>query len=332
MLSITQSERSHTATLLKEATVFTSNLVQPASHTAPLLKESPVTTSELAQSARSHTTTLLKELPVSTSNLIQSDPFPNNRTDELSKPSSIDSLNTLSQDRQQSQLVIINEHPKIRDFAFEPRLDLPHQVQSHRPFRRSISSSRSTTLPPRLPRYLGNHKSPTVSTLGRSVSLELPALRAAYLPRRAISLPRITEYSRTALSTRFISNQVGESDLLGTSIVRRESRGRNPKIAVATPLHIVRTRTQLHTSTMASVDSAERKEQLMLNLADMGLQSASSLAAAPATTVPTPPQALGPKEHGRWCRFKAWAKEKRHGMEEVVEDEGEEEEEGEGAA
>ena len=81
---------------------------------------------------------------------------------------------------------------------------------------------------------------------------------------------------------------------------------------------------------MASVDSAERKEQLMLNFADVGFVAASSLAALPATTALGTPLALGPKEHGRWCRLKAWVTGKRHGLEEEVEDEGEEE--GEGAA
>ncbi|MCJ1320062.1 hypothetical protein MMC15_005399 [Xylographa vitiligo] len=339
----TKSFNSPGASGLKESPVSTINLIQsdaPTTHTTNLLSKTLSTESFNSPGASG-----LKESPVSTSNLVQSNSLPTHNADVLLKPSSIEFLNTTSEDRQQSPLVVINEHPvllvlpqissrhsatKIRDFAYEPRLNLlqfpiPSPEAStayHRPSIRSISSSRSTSLPPRLPRYLGNHESPTVSKLGRSVSLELPGLRAAYLPRRAISLPRIREHNRTALSTRFISSQVAESSLLGTTIIRRESTGRNPKIAVAAPLRIARTRTQLHTSTMASVDSAEKRqrdfeksEALKLNFVERGLLSGKHLAATPTPAPLPPPQPLGAKKHGRWCRFKDWWNGKRSGVE-----------------
>ncbi|MCJ1393641.1 hypothetical protein MMC18_006516 [Xylographa bjoerkii] len=247
---------------------------------------------------------------------------------------------------------------KVRDFAYEPRLSPlllnscnelpkappavpespPESPTAHRkPSLRSIasssslqitrklsnlslSSSRSTPLPPRLPRYLGNHASPAVSTLGRSVSLELPTLRQAYIPRRAISLPRITEHIKTALCARYISKQVNAAYLRDLSVVRRASTGRTPKTAVAAPSRVVRTRTQLHTSTIASA-----------SMDGEGFFGATTLGAEPwvpyAMEVAPFPRFPGFKEHGRWCRFKNWVAKKCRGPERLSG-----EEEGDGGA
>ncbi|MCJ1402977.1 hypothetical protein MMC11_006199 [Xylographa trunciseda] len=204
-----------------------------------------------------------------------------------------------------SEAPITPRKPSLRSIASSSSLHLTRRLSNI-----SISSSRSTPQPPRLPRYLGNHKPPTVSTLGRSVSLELPTLPQAHIPRRAISLPRITEYSKTSLNTRFISHRVAESHLHGTAIVRRLSTGRRSKVAVATPFRIARSRTQLHTSTMASTASNQHVLRHWDSFMAEGPPAASYNPSpfSPPPLPPLPPQPSGAKEHGLWCRFKTWMK------------------------
>lgn len=174
------------------------------------------------------------------------------------------------------------------------------------PKRRSSVSqviTRSATLPPRLPRYLGRHH-----------SLQTPALRAHYTPRRAASLSRVLESTRPSPADLFISDRVGAFHLNGDhQDILRVPPDTRFKVPVAIPSRVPRKLGSV-SSTMATSGGSrharrptmEDYNRIMGKILHSVEGHVEPLVRGTDAAPPPPVVSHGSvKFHGRWCRMKS---------------------------